>query len=524
MKRTMIFILTVAMVAALFTGCILEPEEKYEGTNIVLSNNGITVDGVAATGDSSNAVYVANDIIYYEAGHDFTYGEGTEADAHSPEEAAAHTVVHITQPGQYIISGELNMGQIAVDLGEKAHENPSAKVTLVLMNAEITCTVAPAIIFYNVYECGSKLETIAKATVNTTNAGANIILPDGTKNLLAGSYVAKIYKPDSVVLSEDGTQVLEAKKLHKYDGAVYSRMSLNIGGSGGYGHGYLTIQAENEGLDSELHLTINSGYIKIRSGNDGINTNEDNISVTTINGGTLDILVTGETGEGDGIDSNGWLVINGGSVYAQGCATSGDAGIDSDRGIHINGGYVFATGNMLDRIGESKQNYAVFQMAQSSTGNFALRNSQGNDVMQRDIYNSFTYLVISCPNMHAGDYTLWQDSTQLEGIATENMGGQFPGGMTPPGGMEQPGGQQPPEGMTPPEGGQQRPEGQQPPAGEQPPAGWQPPESQQPPVGQPDQGGRPNDGQFPGATGQASTTFSIKSGGSYFVSVRKATA
>ena len=267
MKRAWIFILIVAMVAALFSGCILAPEEKYEGTNIVLSDSGITVDGVAASTDSTQAVYIANDIVYYEAGHDFTYGEGTEADAHSAEEAAAHTVVHITKPGQYILSGTLSKGQIAVDLGEKAHENPSAKVNLVLMNAAITCTVAPAIIFYNVYECGSKSETLARADVNTAKAGANIILPNGTRSAVSGSYVAKIYKPDSVVLSEDGTEVLDAEKLHKYDGAVYSRMSMNIGNST-LANGHLDINAANEGLDSELHLTINSGYIKIRSGND----------------------------------------------------------------------------------------------------------------------------------------------------------------------------------------------------------------------------------------------------------------
>ena len=83
------------------------------------------------------------------------------------------------------------------------------------------------------------------------------------------------------------------------------------------------------------------------------------VSVTTINGGTLRIRVTGETGEGDGIDSNGWLVINGGTVVAEACSQSADAGIDSDMGIHINGGTVIATGSMLDRIEEGGQNYAV---------------------------------------------------------------------------------------------------------------------------------------------------------------------
>ena len=520
MKQAIVYTLLLAVLCALCSGCS-QPSKvdplDISGTQIVLKDGDITVDGATASGDSAQAVYIANDIVYYEAGHDFTYGECTEADAHSAEEAAAHTVVHITKPGRYVLSGKLSKGQIAIDLGEEAKEDPAAVVTLVLCGVDITCQVAPAIIFYRVYECGSKDEETASMTVDTSKAGANIHIADCSENTVRGAYVARIYKPGTVTLNEDGTEVLDAKKLHKYDGAVYSKMSMNIEGTG-KDTGKLNIYATNEGLDTELHLTINGGNIHIESGNDGINTNEDNISVTTINGGKLDILVTGETGEGDGIDSNGWLVINGGSVFAQACATSGDAGIDSDKGIHINGGDVFATGNMLDHISESKQNYAVFQLSQKGSGTYTLKNSKNQVICQESVTNSFTYLIVSSVGLQAGDYTLWQDGTQLEGVATENMGGQFPGGMTPPGGMEQPGGQQPPEGMTPPEGNPQRPEGQNP------PAGWQPPEGQQPPVGQPDQGGRPNGGQFPGATGQASTTFSIKSGGSYFVSVRKATA
>ena len=42
-------------------------------------------------------------------------------DAHTAEEAAAHTVVHITQPGTYVLSGTLSAGQIAVDHGVHTH-------------------------------------------------------------------------------------------------------------------------------------------------------------------------------------------------------------------------------------------------------------------------------------------------------------------------------------------------------------------------------------------------------------------
>ena len=119
---------------------------EVDATKIQLSDSKITVDGAAISTDSDQAVYAAHDIVYYEDGKDFTYGEGTEADAHSQEEAQAHTVVHITQPGTYSLSGTLSAGQIAVDLGEDAAEDSGAVVTLILDGVDITCTVAPAVI------------------------------------------------------------------------------------------------------------------------------------------------------------------------------------------------------------------------------------------------------------------------------------------------------------------------------------------------------------------------------------------
>ena len=183
-----------------------------DATVIELSDDGITVEGESVSEDSESAVYVANDIVFYLEGQDFTYGEGEAADEHSQEEADAHTVVHITEAGTYAVSGNLSAGQIAVDLGDAAKEDPEAVVTLILNGVDIKCSVAPAIIFYNVYECGSDDAETAINTVDTTAAGANILIADDSVNNVNGSYVARIYKPDSAVLSEDGTEVVDAKK------------------------------------------------------------------------------------------------------------------------------------------------------------------------------------------------------------------------------------------------------------------------------------------------------------------------
>ena len=524
MKKLFTILLTAIIVLS-FAACKDDNAQSngpqsLEGININLSDNQITVNDNKISTDDTQAVYSANDIVFYLAGKDFTYGEGENRDEHEQSEADAHTVVHITKPGKYVLSGKLSQGQIAVDLGTDAKEDPNAVVTLVLNNVDITCTVAPAIIFYNVYEPFNEVsEDTATKDVDTSTAGANVIIADGTQNNVNGSYVAKIYK--SYELSEDGTEVVDSKKLHKYDAAFYSKMTMNVNG-GSKGNGVLNIKAENEGLDTELHLTINGGNINITSGNDGINTNEDNISVTTINGGALNIVCDGSTGEGDGIDSNGWIVINGGAITSQACSTSGDAGIDSDKGIYINGGQVLATGNMLDHIAGGDQTYAVFNFASRQSGNtYVLKNQKDKKVAEYKTSNSFTYLIIAGDELSPGDYTFWQGDVQLTATKSQNMqGGMFGGGRPNFGGEppEMPDGMQRPDmpsGEFPRGEKPNMPNGAPPefPNGEMPqmPEGMTPPEN--------------GDGMIGGNIlpgGESSTTFTITEGGNQFSNVSPA--
>lgn len=504
MRKTIALLLAAALAA----GCAAVGSLAAEKATVIqLSDSAVTVDGKPVSGEG--AVYTAHDIVYYEEGHDFTYGAGSDADAHTREEAEAHTVVHITEPGTYSVSGTLSAGQIAVDLGEGAEKDAGAVVTLILNGVDITCTVAPAVIFYHVYECGSTDTAAAVRDVDTSAAGANVVIADGTVNTVNGSYVARIYQ--SYTLSEDGKSVVDSKKLHKYDGAFYSKMSMNVDG-GRQGTGVLNINAQNEGLDSELHLTINGGSVNIRSGNDGINTNEDGVSVTTVNGGTLNITVDGVTGEGDGIDSNGWLVINGGTVTAWACSSSPDSGLDADKGIYINGGTVAASGNMYDRI-DGGQNYAVFSFASRQAGGtaYTLASSGGASVTLAPD-NDFQYLVYSSENLKPGAYTLRQGNTQMAASLSDDAGG--PGGM---GGHPPAGGGFDPAAMAPPDG-TGRPGGQQGGPGGHPPA--MPGGQQEGPGGH--SSAVPGGQQGDGSQGALTTVLTVSDGGSFFAGVRAA--
>jgi hypothetical protein len=396
-----------------------------DATKIMLSDSGVTVDGQTASTDSTAQVYTGAAIVYYEAGHDAAYGEGAEADGHTAEEAAAHTVVTITQPGTYRVSGILSAGQLAVDLGEDAKEDPDAAVTLILDNADLTCTVAPAVIFYNVYECGSSDAGTATPTVDTSAAGANVILADGSENHITGSHVAKIYK--------EGT----TDKRYKFDGAFYSKRSMNIYGET-EGTGKLYIVADNEGLDSELHLTIEGGNIDITADNDGINTNEDGVSATTINGGYLTINA-GLGAEGDGIDSNGYLVINGGTVITAANPQTGDGGIDSDAGIYLNGGTVLALGSRNDEANaDSTQTYIQlsFSSTQPEGSVISLKDSAGSEILSSAATRDFSSLTFSSPDLKTDvTYSLYVDGVQQQYTGHSfGMGGGMGGmgGGTPP--------------------------------------------------------------------------------------------
>ena len=85
MKKILVCVFVCVVWGLGLTACTAKEEstllaKKYNATEIVLSDEEISVNGKAISTNTDDAVYSANDIVFYLEGQDFTYGEGEEQD------------------------------------------------------------------------------------------------------------------------------------------------------------------------------------------------------------------------------------------------------------------------------------------------------------------------------------------------------------------------------------------------------------------------------------------------------------
>lgn len=294
-------------------------------------------------------------------------------------------VININTTGNIEFTGSIKGAMIGVNTN-----NVSGNINIILNNASIDTDSkkAPAIYVYN----KDKNYTDCKVTIKTVSGTENYIKGGKLKKVsLIGSdeldKFSNYYTNDSltnynkyssyygIYTSEEIKNILFATVqaanedladgdpyyFYKASGAISSDIDLYFDGDG-----YLKVTATNEGIETKGNLTFSGGTgdYEIYADDDCLNTttassNEDTVrNDLIINVNSLLANVDPEADEGDAIDSNGKLIINGGTIYAFAHPESGDAGLDSVNGIYINGGTIVATGNMADAISnDSKQDF-----------------------------------------------------------------------------------------------------------------------------------------------------------------------
>ena len=250
------------------------------------------------------------------------------------------------------------------------------------------------------------------------------------------------------------------------DDGVHAATALLITG------GTLTVSKSYEGLEGDS-IDITNGEICVNSSDDGLNAssadhssdsetqaeNQDSPQMQDpsseadanayirISGGVLYV-----NAEGDGLDSNGMLYIEGGTITVDGPTQANNGALDYGTGAEITGGTVRAAGSsgMATTFGDSSTQYSVlynFDSTLEAGTEITLTDADGTEVMSYTPSKAFSSIVFSSDELAAGDYTVTAgDTTEkitLSGVSTtagtaSGMGQQM-GGPWKMGGPGRPG-------------------------------------------------------------------------------------
>ena len=298
--------------------------------------------------------------------------------------------ISITSEGVYVITGSASNATITVDAGD------TDKVQIVLDGVSITNEKRPCI-----YVKNADKVFVTTTTGESTLAVTGSFEADGDTNT-----DAVIFAKDDLVLNGQGTlnitstdngisckndlkltggtyniscshSALEAKEsisvadgtvnitactdgLHAEDDDDDTQGAINLCGgtftitaADDAIHGTTVIEINGgtyditaaEGIEATV-IRVNDGTINIQASDDGINAGQKSNSYTPLaefNGGTTTIVMG--AGDTDGVDSNGDITVNGGTINVSGQST-----FDYDGTGTVNGGTVIENGTETDTL------------------------------------------------------------------------------------------------------------------------------------------------------------------------------
>lgn len=200
------------------------------------------------------------------------------------------------------------------------------------------------------------------------------------------------------------------------DDGVHADSDLVVNG------GNINIAQSYEGLEGNT-VTIDDGSLDIKASDDGLNAaggkdgsstdgragqNDfaaDESAYIEINGGTIDIVASG-----DSIDSNGSLTITDGTITLTG-PTQGDTSvIDYESEGVITGGTFIGTGaiQMAQSFSSSEQGVIAINSGEQSAGTtITLKDSNGKTILSHKPEDDFAFVIISTPDIVSGEtYTI----------------------------------------------------------------------------------------------------------------------
>lgn len=260
--------------------------------------------------------------------------------------------------------------------------------------------------------------------VQITTTGVKIHISGSGGN---ASYAeAKAVKGDSDIIIDKGNVIISSA-----DDGIKSETSIVIN------EATVTIQNSYEGLEAPF-ITINGGTVHIYASDDGINATfgsggeQNDGSLLSIAGGYIFVSTT----NGDGLDSNGSVLINGGTTIIHGPQSAPEVAIDYNGTCNMNAGFLIASGtnsNMTQAPNNTSVQYCLEIMSNQSMSSstlFHIQDASSNSMLTFQPVRNYYSIIFSSSELQSGTtYSIYTGGsctgTNVDGLYN---GGTYSGG------------------------------------------------------------------------------------------------
>lgn len=383
-------------------------------------------------------------------------GEGAAYDS-------AEALFTVQQEGTYLLRGEGDGVQVKVALGDQE------KAQLVLDGAVLAAADRPALY---VEEADKVFVTLAGGSQNSISGGQ-------ADNEAGDALNGAVYSKADITFNGAGSLAVRAEAadchgIASKDDLVITGGTYDIVATGNGLHGKdcvkirdgaFAIEAGNNAVKSSNQEEADRGFIAIdggsievagceegyearevylNGGSSTITARDDAVNAAAsentsgrgcliqVNGGKLEVHVGG-----DGIDSNGDIEVNGGTVLVSGPASAADSALDYEGQATVGGGTVLAVGpaGMACGFTGGSQGSALVDFQGRAGEPLALSAADGTLLAEFTPSCAYQTAVVSSPALAVGDtFTLTSGSTSIEGTVAEASPGKGSGGRGAMGG------------------------------------------------------------------------------------------
>ncbi len=183
--------------------------------------------------------------------------------------------------------------------------------------------------------------------------------------------------------------------------------------------GSITIAQSYEGIEA-ADILVSGGTVILNSSDDGFNASDGSDQGARGDAVNCSLEISGGyvyvNANGDGLDSNGKLTVSGGTVLVDGSTNDGNGALDSNNGITVTGGFLIAAGNsgMAEYPDDASQNVIVITLDnyQNEETLVTLCDENGTEIISFAPSKKFNSVVVSSDALESGKtYTLYLGGT-----------------------------------------------------------------------------------------------------------------